>query len=44
MLNTDAPTPLYRLDLDEDYIAYWEVTSDTGDFVIISAGPDTGRS
>ena len=35
--------PIYRRDLAPDYVAYWEVLTEAGDFIIISAGPKTGR-
>ena len=37
-----GPTrPIYRLDLDPNYVAYYEI--DTGnDYVVLSAGADTG--
>lgn len=37
------PVPIYRKDLNQDYIAYWQVEFDNREFIIVSAGPETGR-
>lgn len=37
-----GPTrPIYRLDLDPDYVAYYEIETGT-EYVVFSAGPKTG--
>ncbi|XP_064603090.1 uncharacterized protein LOC135468652 [Liolophura sinensis] len=36
------PVPLYRKDLDHRYVAYWQITANDDDQLIVSAGPQTG--
>ncbi|XP_064603619.1 uncharacterized protein LOC135469032 [Liolophura sinensis] len=36
------PVPVYRKDLEDDYVAYWQFTVNGDEQLIVSAGPHTG--
>ncbi len=42
LLLLGPPEAIYRKDKKDNYIAYWQVVCNDIDYVIISAGPETG--
>ena len=43
LLLPGTPVPVYRMDLADDYVAYWSIEVNLTDYVVISSGSATGK-